>query len=107
MPRIFDNMESRMLEALQDTLKVSTRADFCVGYFNLRGWQSIDSLMENWQGGEMGSCRLLIGMAERPEDELRKVFSLHEGQDIDQATVARLKTQVAMSLTPRHMMLER
>src|SRR5258706_2123700 len=97
MPRIFDNMESRMLEALQDTLKVSTRADFCVGYFNLRGWQSIDQLMENWQGGEMGRCRLLIGMAERPEDELRKVFSLRSGQDIDQATVVRLKTQVAMS----------
>ncbi|HEX6479057.1 MAG TPA: helicase-related protein [Ktedonobacteraceae bacterium] len=97
MPRIFDNMESRMLEALQETLKVSTRADFCVGYFNLRGWQSIDSLMEHWQGDETGRCRLLIGMAERPEDELRKVFSLRGEQDVDQATVVRLKTQVAMS----------
>src|SRR5258708_14381956 len=54
-------------------------------------------MMENWQGGEKGGCRLLSGMAERPEDELSKVLSLRGGQDIDQATVVRLKTQVALS----------
>src|SRR5258708_850896 len=95
MPRIFDNIESRLLEALQDTLKVSQRADFCVGYFNLRGWQHLDHLMEHWQGGTTGCCRLLIGMAERPEDELRKLFSLRGGQEIDQATVVRLKQRMA------------
>jgi len=95
MPRIFDNIESRLLEALQDTLKVSQRADFCVGYFNLRGWQYLDRLMEHWQGGTTGSCRLLIGMAERPEDELRKLFSLRGGQEIDQSTVVRLKQRMA------------
>src|SRR5713226_10611326 len=95
MPRIFDNIESRLLEALQETLRVSERADFCVGYFNLRGWQHLDRLMEHWQGGATGSCRLLIGMAERPEDELRKLFSLRSGQEIDQSTVVRLKQRMA------------
>lgn len=95
MPHIFDNIESRLLEALQETFKVSQRADFCVGYFNLRGWQHLDRAMEHWQENEQGVCRLLIGMAERPEDELRKLFSLRGEQEIDQATVLRLKQRMA------------
>ena len=95
MPRIFDNIEQRLLDALQNTLKISDRADFCVGYFNLRGWRHIDTLMENWQGGDQSSCRLLIGMHDRPEDELLKVFSLRGVQDVDQSTVVRLKIRIA------------
>src|SRR6266699_3769604 len=95
MPRIFDNIEKRLLDALQNTLKISEHADFCVGYFNLRGWRHIDTLMEHWQGGQNASCRLLIGMQDKPEDELRKVFSLKSGQGIDQSTVIRLKMRIA------------
>src|SRR5260221_12647501 len=95
MPRIFDNIENRLMDALQETLRVSERAHFCVGYFNLRGWQHLDRLMEHWQGGATGSCRLLIGMAEWTEDEVRKLFSLRGGQDIDQSTVVRLKQHMA------------
>src|SRR5947209_5014874 len=95
MPRIFDNIEQKLIKALQDTLKISERADFCVGYFNLRGWRHIDTLMDSWRGGEQECCRLLIGMHEKPQDELRKVFSLRVEQGVDNATVARIKTRVA------------
>src|SRR5579884_522149 len=95
MPHIYDNIENKLLEALRDTLQEAQRADFCVGYFNLRGWRYLDELMEHWQGGEQGCCRLLVGMTERPEDEMRKTLSLRGEQDIDQATVVRIKQRMA------------
>lgn len=95
MPRIFDNIEQSLLPVLKDTLKVSNRADFCVGYFNLRGWKLLDELIDSWQGDE-NCCRLLVGMQSAPKEELRKAFSLSGANvSIDNATVIRLKKRIA------------
>src|SRR5258708_24893139 len=104
MPRIFDNIEQKLLDALQETLKISERSDFCVGYFNLRGWRYIDRLMENWQGNANSCCRLLVRMHARSEGALRTVFSLISMQDVDQSTVVRLKTRIAQEFREQLLM---
>jgi len=96
MPRIFDNIDMQLLPTLRETLAVSDRADFSVGYFNLRGWKQIDSFIERWAGGEGNCCRLLVGMHRSPDEELRKALSItHHDQGIDNQTAIRLRKTLA------------
>ncbi|NLF99517.1 MAG: NgoFVII family restriction endonuclease [Lentisphaerae bacterium] len=96
MPRIFDNITDSLLPALQETLSLCERADFCVGYFNLRGWRQIHDQIEKWSGGEGHCCRLLVGMQRMPQDQLRQAFGPTSSDDqIDQATAIALKKKLA------------
>jgi superfamily II DNA or RNA helicase len=96
MPRIFDNIALDLLPALRETLEISQRSDFCVGYFNLRGWKAIDGLVEKWAGGAGQQCRLLVGMQRLPQDELREAYSLLPREDqISNQAVIRLKRRLA------------
>jgi superfamily II DNA or RNA helicase len=96
MPRIFDNIELELLPTLRQTLQISEHADFCVGYFNLRGWKAIDGLIDGWTGGPGNQCRLLVGMQRLPQDDLREAYSLlpHDDQMSNQAVI-RLKRRLA------------
>jgi hypothetical protein len=96
MPRIFDNIDQPLLPELQQMLGLSDRSDFCVGYFNLRGWKALDSFVEKWSGGEEHQCRLLIGMQRPPHEELQEFLSLVRQDDtLDNQTAVRLKRKLA------------
>jgi len=96
MPQIFDNIDKHLLTALSEAMGLSERSDFCVGYFNLRGWRQVDSLVDKWPGGDGHCCRLLVGMQQMPQDQLRSAMSLVKGEEqIDQATAIALKRKLA------------
>lgn len=96
MPRIFDNIEKQLLGALRETLQISQRADFCVGYFNLRGWKQIDGSLGSWQPSSGQVCRVMVGMQSPPQEELKRHFGLDDdAPGIDNQAVIRFKKQVA------------
>ena len=100
MPRIFDNLkpQTELLPALQETFALSTRADFCVGYFNLRGWRGLAPCVDRW-GAEDGPCRVLIGMHRPPQEELREALSLVDRPSgMDNRTAHRLRVRMAEEL---------
>lgn len=96
MPRIFDNIDQSLLPALRETLETANRADFCIGYFNLRGWKGLSPYIDQWKGGDGDCCRLLVGMQQPPEETLRAALHLGQGDDgIDNQRASRLKQELA------------
>ena len=86
------------MPALQEALALSSRADFCVGYFNLRGWGGLAPYLDGWNSGD-GPARVLIGMQRLPHEELRDALSLADrSPGMDNRTAHRLRVQLAEQL---------
>ncbi len=95
MPKIYDNIENHLIQGLNDTLNVSRRSDFCVGYFNLRGWKQVADKIDTLKGGDENSCRLLIGMQKPPMEIIRDYFSKTWQGIIDNKTASAIKKKLA------------
>ena len=75
-------------------MQSADRADFCVGYFNLRGWRLLQEDIDQLAGSNGGYCRILIGMNTTPRDELREYRSLRTRKPVYQQLVLRRKRQI-------------
>ncbi len=103
MPKIYDNIENHLSTGLNETLQVSQRTDFCVGYFNLRGWKQVGDQIDSLSGSNVLEgdekihrfCRLLVGMQKLPIDILKESFFSNEPHLIDQAEAVRLRKRLA------------
>ena len=105
MSRIYDNIETKFLDGLVQLMEESNvkRADFCVGYFNLRGWKLIVNQIDNLEGDfvyedatnsqQHRCCRLLIGM-HRPDEQLVRDF-IRNSDTMDAATATKYKLKAA------------
>ena len=105
MPKIYDNFENKLTDGLNQTLDLSIRADFCVGYFNLRGWKEVVDRIDSLPGDKVFEnddelhryCRLLVGMQKLPVDVLREYY--HLGSDdrmLDINAANKLKKKLAL-----------
>ena len=86
MPQIFDNITGdNLAKALNQTLSGAKRADFCIGYFNLRGWNLLLDSVNQLSGSQLDEkfedendykARVLIGMQKTPQDELLEILTI-------------------------------
>ena len=91
MATLYDNIENKFIDGLSELLTEQAgakRIDMCVGYFNLRGWNHIEDIVDSLEGADVyetddrgndikvhRTVRLLIGMHRPDEDLLRMLYS--------------------------------
>ncbi len=103
MPKIYDNIENHLTIGLNETLDLSHRADFCVGYFNLRGWKEVSNNIDKLTGEEVIEgentehriCRLLVGMQKMPIDVIRDSFKSEDDFEMDNTEALKIKKRLA------------
>ena len=110
MARIYDNLESKFVQGLQDLITDVgiKRVDFCVGYFNLRGWNLVVNQIDQIPGDYIYEkdkqvfrrCRLLIGMHQPEEELVRRLYSTQQIPDAAYVNDPELKIKIAF-ITPR------
>ncbi len=59
MPTIYGNLKN-LEEGLTKTLETSKRTDFCIGYFNLRGWRKVSDQANN-HDAIIATCLICTG----------------------------------------------
>ena len=98
MPTIYDNIDEKLLGGLKEALKVASRSDFCVGYFNLRGWERIAKEVDTLPKQEDSSpCRLIVGMSTDVDRTIRRYYG-HDSEESTLEVVFDRKKQLALSL---------
>jgi len=103
MARIYDNIDTNFTEGLQGIISNLgvKRVDFCVGYFNLRGWDLVVDQIDSLSGDYVYEndkrmfriCRLLIGMHRPTEELIRQLYT--ETDRPDSNYVAQCKLEIA------------
>ena len=101
MARIYDNIESKFMQGLQDIItNVGVkRVDFCVGYFNLRGWELVVNHIDQIPGDyvyennkqEFRCCRLLIGMHQPDKELVKRLYSKPQLPDANYVQQCKLE----------------
>ena len=98
MPKIYDNIENDFSSGLKEHLKSAFRVDYCVGYFNIRGWKSVADEIDKLQGAEVREnnltfkrcCRLLLGMFKTPFEIIEDSYT-NEDKPLDHKKILELK----------------
>ncbi len=105
MPRIFDNIEQDFGSGLLEHIKKALRVDYCVGYFNIRGWNLVANEIDKLQGEKVKEkdqqvkryCRLLVGMYKTPSEIIAETYS-EDNEPITNKQIPVLTNQLKQEL---------
>lgn len=107
MTNIFDNRqnhpERHLLPELQEKLRHDhvAGADFCVGYFNLRGWSRLAEALTAWQPAKEQVVRLIIGKQIHDDLRVSQAYGLLTSADkkMDLQTANQLACEAAKTFS--------
>ena len=95
MPRIFDNIEQMLLPALRETLMLTHCADYCVGYFNLRGGGRWTNSSKRGRAATGNAADCLSACNDCRRTTFDDMGLLQGDEEIDQATAIIQKRKLA------------